>query len=135
MKYSAIDGDGAEATPAHLNTRLRNLALAPPIQVSPERSVRDALRTMDARDAEAAVVVDDASGVPLGIVTARDALRAIVSDECDLAGPVAGLMIGGLVSLSADATVHQATLLMFRRGMRHLVLTDLYAFQVVSCRF
>lgn len=124
MTSSVIDGDGAEAAPAHLNTRLRNLALAPPIQVAPERSVREVLGAIDAWDAEAAVVVDDASGLPLGIVTLRDAMRAIVSDECDLAGPVAGLMTGGMVSLSADATVHQATLLMFRRGMRHLVLTD-----------
>ncbi len=124
MQSSVTDSDGAEAVPAHLNASLRKLSLLPPIVVAPEMSVRDVLRRIDSSDAEAAVVVDDASGVPLGIVTLRDALRAIVADECDLAGPVAGLMTGGLVSLSADATVHHATLLMFRRRMRHLVLTD-----------
>jgi len=124
MQSTVTDSDGAEAVPVHLNISLRKLALLPPIMVAPEMSVRDVLRRVDSNDAEAAVVVDGASGVPLGIVTLRDALRAIVADECDLAGPVAGLMTGGLVSLSADATVHQATLLMFRRGMRHLVLTD-----------
>lgn len=124
MQSSVTDSDDAEAVPAHLNASLRKLELLPPIVVSPAMSVRDVLRRIDSTDAEVAVVVDDASGVPLGIVTLRDALRAIVADECDLAGPVAGLMTGGLISLSADATVHQATLLMFRRRMRHLVLTD-----------
>ena len=130
----ANDSDGAGFVPAHLNTCLRNLALAPPVVVAPQASVRDVLRTIDARDADLAVVVDAASEVPLGIVTLRDALRAIVGEQCDMAGPVAGLMTGGLVSLAADSSVHQATLLMFRRGMRHLVLTeaDGRLFSVVS---
>jgi CBS domain-containing protein len=96
--------------------------------------VRDALRAIDLRGAEAAVIVDGASSVPLGIVTLRDALRCIVDEDCDLAGPIASVMTGGLASLSADATVHQATVLMFRRGMRHLILTgaDGQLFNVVS---
>ena len=97
-------------------------------------SVRDALRAIDLRGAEAAVIVDGASSVPLGIVTLRDAMRCIVNEDCDLAGPIAGVMTGGLASLSAEATVHQATVLMFRRGMRHLILTgaDGQLFNVVS---
>ena len=118
----------------NLNTTLHHLPLAPPVVVDPATSVRDALRAIDARGADAAVIVDTASSVPLGIVTLRDALRAIVNNECDLAGPVASVMIGGLASLPAEATVHQATVLMFRRGMRHLILTgtDGRLFNVVS---
>ncbi|OHC67349.1 MAG: hypothetical protein A2045_02680 [Rhodocyclales bacterium GWA2_65_20] len=118
----------------NLNTTLHHLPLAPPVVVDPATSVRDALRAIDARGADAAVIVDTASSVPLGIVTLRDALRAIVNNECDLAGPVASVMIGGLASLPAEATVHQATVLMFRRGMRHLILTgaDGCLFNVVS---
>ncbi|MCK9388432.1 MAG: DUF294 nucleotidyltransferase-like domain-containing protein [Sulfuritalea sp.] len=118
----------------NLNTTLHHLPLAPPVVVDPATSVRDALRAIDARGAEAAVIVDTASSVPLGIVTLRDALRAIVNNECDVAGPVASVMTGGLSSLPAEATVHQATVLMFRRGMRHLILTgaDGRLFNVVS---
>ena len=134
MLASTIEAGAFDAVSINLNTTLRNLPLAPPVVVDPAISVRDALRTIDARGAEAAVIVDTGRSVPLGIVTLRDALRCIVDDDCDLAGPVAGIMTGGLASLSAEATVHQATVLMFRRGMRHLILTgaDGHLFNVIS---
>ncbi|MDP2821103.1 MAG: DUF294 nucleotidyltransferase-like domain-containing protein [Sulfuritalea sp.] len=134
MPASGTETGAFAAVSVNLNTTLRNLPLAPPVVVDPATSVRDALRAIDAQGADAAVIVDTASSVPLGIVTLRDALRAIVNDNCDLSGPVAGVMTGGLASLSAEATVHQATVLMFRRGMRHLILTgaDGRLFNVVS---
>lgn len=134
MPESATEPLALGAVSVNLNTRLRNLPLTPPVVVDPATSVRDALRAIDARDGEAAVIVDTASSVPLGIVTLRDALRSIVNGDWDLAGPVAGIMTGGLASLSAEATVHQATVFMFRRGMRHLILTgaDGRLFNVVS---
>ena len=134
MPGSNTEAKLLDAVSINLNTTLRNLPLAPPVVLDPAISVRDALRAIDARDAEAAVIVDSATSVPLGIVTLRDALRCIVNEDCDLAGPIAGVMTGGLASLSAEATVHQATVLMFRRGMRHLILTgvDGRLFNVVS---
>ncbi len=134
MPGSSTDSRLLDTVSVNLNTALRNLPLAPPVVVGPATSVGDALRAIDAQDAEAAVVVDTASSVPLGIVTLRDALRSIINEDCDLAGPVAGIMTGGLASLAAEATVHQATVLMFRRGMRHLILTgaDGRLFNVVS---
>lgn len=134
MQESAGRPDASVSAPVNLNTALRNLPLAPPVVVDPATSVRDTLRAIDSRAAEAAIVVDKTSSVPLGIVSLRDALRSIIDGECDLAGPVAGVMTGGLATLSAEATVHQATVLMFRRGMRHLILTgpDGRLFNVVS---
>lgn len=118
----------------NLNTALRHLPLAPPVIVAPGNTLRETLRAIDARAAEAAVIVDPASAVPLGIVTLRDAVRAIAEENSDLDVPVAVMMTGGLASLGADATVHQATVLMFRRGMRHLILVenDGRLFNVVS---
>lgn len=134
MRASAIETDACAAGSLNLNTTLCSLPLAPPVMLDPAISVREALRAIDLQAAEAGVVVDPVTAVPLGIVSLRDALRAIVNDECDLGGPVAGVMTGGLASLAADATVHQAMVLMFRRGMRHLILTaaDGRLFNVVS---
>jgi len=136
MPGSSTDTDARlfDGVSVNLNTTLRSLPLAPPVVVGPATSVREALQAIDAQGAEAVVIVDTATSVPLGIVTLRDALRSIINDDCDLAGPVAGIMTGGLASLSAEATVHQATVLMFRRGMRHLILTgpDGRLFNVVS---
>ncbi len=124
MRASATDTPDLDAAPVNLKTTLRHLPLASPLVVAPAATLRDALRAIDAHGSEAAVIVDPASAVPLGIVTLRDAVRAIADENCDLEVPVAVVMTGGLASLSADATVHQATVLMFRRGMRHLILTD-----------
>ncbi|MCK9379637.1 MAG: DUF294 nucleotidyltransferase-like domain-containing protein [Sulfuritalea sp.] len=134
MRASATETDAFDAVSVSLNTTLRKLPLGPPVVVDPGTSVRDALRAIDAQGAEAAVVVDPATAVPLGIVSLRDLMRSIVNDDCDLAGPAAGVMTGGLASLPADATVHQAMVLMFRRDRRHLILTgaDGRLFNVVS---
>lgn len=134
MPESSTDWRLFDAAPVTLNTALRCLPLAPPVTVEPATPLRDALRAIDAHGADAAVVVDPASAVPLGILTLRDAVRAIVGEACDLAVPAAAVMTGGLASLSADATVHQATVLMLRRGMRHLMLaeSDGRLFNVVS---
>lgn len=134
MPAPATEAEDFDAVSVNLNTALRNLPLAPPVVVDPATTLRDTLRAMEARDAEAAVIVDSESSVPLGILALRDAIRCIVNEDCDLAGPVAAVMTGGLASLSAEATVHQATVLMFRRGMRHLILTgaDGRLFNVVS---
>jgi len=124
MPGSATDAGVFAAAPVNLNTVLRRLPLAPPVVVAPATPLRDALRAIDVAAAEAAVVVDPASSVPLGILTLRDAVRALTEDEGDLDMPAAVMMTSGIASLSADATVHQATVLMFRRGMRHLVLAE-----------
>jgi CBS domain-containing protein len=122
MPASATDPPDLDAAPVNLKTTLRNLPLAPAGGGGSGDTLRDALRAIDARLAEAAVIVDPASAVPLGIVTLRDAVRASSTRTATWPGRSPCIMTGGLASLSADATVHQATVLMFRRGMRHLIL-------------
>lgn len=121
MRGSATE---APPGPVSLNTALRGLPLAPPVTVAPSLTVRQALQAIDARDGELAVVVDPESGVALGLITLRDVLKRILHDDCDLGEPVVAAMIGGLASLPADATVHQATVQMFRRRIPHLMLTE-----------
>jgi CBS domain-containing protein len=134
MPASSTDDRAFDTASVTLNTTLRWLPLPRPVVVDPATPVREALRLIDARGADAAVVVDTATSVPLGIVTLRDAVRSVINDGCDPDGPIAGIMIGGLACLSAEATVHHATVLMLRRGMRHLILTeaDGRLFNVVS---
>lgn len=103
---------------------LRHLVDAAPLSVAPASSVRETLRLLDAARSDALVVVDEGSCVPLGIVTLRDVLRRIAMEGGDLDGPVAAIMTGGLITLPADATAHQASVVMVRRGVRHLVLTE-----------
>ncbi len=121
MPALPIDSDSA---PVGLHSVLRGLVRREPLCVGPMDSVRDVLRAMDRRGGDVAVVADPDTNMPLGSVTLRDALRLIVEESCDLDQPVVGVMTGGLPALSADATVQQATLLMVRRGLRYLLLTE-----------
>ena len=105
-------------------TALRHLVSASPLCVPPSASVRETLQKLDAARTDAVVVIDEASRVPLGIVTLRDVLRRIAIESPALAAPVAAVMTGGLITLPADATAHQASVVMVRRGVRHLVLTE-----------
>ncbi|WP_301102100.1 DUF294 nucleotidyltransferase-like domain-containing protein [Propionivibrio sp.] len=115
-------------------TALRHLCSAAPLCVPPSVSVRDALLQLDAMHTDAMVIVDPASRVPLGIVTLRDVLRRIAIEAGDLEAPIAVVMTSGLITLPADATAHQASVVMVRRGVRHLVLTEVDGsyFNVVS---
>ena len=86
--------------------------------------MRETLLKLDSQRADAAVVVDPVSHLPLGIITLRDVLHRIALDGCELGAPVASVMTGGLITLSADSTLHQASVQMVQRGVRHLVLTE-----------
>lgn len=103
---------------------LRNLVRAAPLTVPPSASVRETLLKLDAAHTDAIVVIDEASHVPLGIVTLRDVLRRIAIEAGDLDAPIAMIMTGGLITLPASATAHQASVIMVRRSVRHLVLTE-----------
>jgi CBS domain-containing protein len=115
------------AGPIGLNTPLRHLSLRPPLTVPPSATVAEALQALDRGNSESLVVIDPLTRVPLGLLTLRDVLRRVAIAGLagdDLQQPVAALMTSGLVTLPAEASVHQATVLMVRRRLHRVVLTD-----------
>ena len=95
-----------------------------PVTVPLEATVRQVLEAMDRAHADAVVVADAASRVPLGTFSTRDLLRRVALEGGDLAQPVALVMTGGLVTLGPGTTAHQAALTMARLGVGHLVVVD-----------
>ncbi|MCM8594507.1 DUF294 nucleotidyltransferase-like domain-containing protein [Accumulibacter sp.] len=112
------------AAPFSPYVALRHLVRGQPLTAGPSTTVRDTLLLLDQRRGDAVVVVDQATRVPLGILTLHDVVRRIAIEGCDLDAPVAGVMTSGLITIPADATAYQASVVMIRRGVRHLVLTD-----------
>ncbi|MFZ4538569.1 DUF294 nucleotidyltransferase-like domain-containing protein [Propionivibrio sp.] len=119
-----IAGTSLRVAPLSSYSTLRQLASGAPLTVPPSASVRETLLKLDSAHIDAIVVMDEASHVPLGIVTLRDVLRRIAIEAGDLEAPIAVIMTGGLITLPADATAHQASVVMVRRGVRHLVVTE-----------
>lgn len=105
-------------------TILRHLVRAAPLTVPPSASVRETLLSSMQPIPMPLSWWTEASHVPLGIVTLRDVLRRIAIEAGDLDAPIAVIMTGGLITLPASATAHQASVIMVRRSVRHLVLTE-----------
>ncbi|MBK1717143.1 DUF294 nucleotidyltransferase-like domain-containing protein [Thiocystis violacea] len=103
---------------------LRALARREPLVVAPETRLRETLYRFSQDDEDAAVVADTATGLPLGLVTLRDMLHVISFEGGGLEDPVANHMIGAPLSLAADAPTHRAKVMMAKKGVSHLVLTE-----------
>jgi len=86
--------------------------------------VRETLLLLDQMRADAVVVLDEGSRMPLGIITLQDVVRRIAIESGDLQAPIATVMTSGLITVPADGSAHQASVVMVRRGVRHLVLTE-----------
>lgn len=114
----AADNPGLSGPP------LRSLVLRPPLTVLPGESARNTLLLMNQTGGDGVVVTSEDGTLPLGLVTLRDLVHAITFESYDLDEPVAGVMIGGPLTMPADAPPHRARVLMAKRRVHHLVLTE-----------
>lgn len=117
-------GYSQAAGPGQVEGPLRYLVQHVPLTLPPSATVREALANMNQRQIDILVVVDKASRLPLGIVTLNDLVYAITLDGGDLDEPVVGMMTAAPLSLPADAPAHRATVMMAKRGIRHLLLLE-----------
>lgn len=107
-----------------LHAPLSGLIRRAPVTVQPEASVREALEQMNAARI-GSVLITNADGAPVGILTFGDVLRRVVlAAEADLWRPVSEVMTAGVVRLGVDATAYDAILLMTRRNVRYVCVVD-----------
>ncbi len=92
------------------------------VTVEPTTTVAEAATVMGGRHVGSAIVLEN--GVPAGIFTERDILRALAA-HFDAAGhPVAHWMTRDPVTIAPDTTLQEARELMLARGFRHLLVTE-----------
>lgn len=103
---------------------LRTLAHRQPLVVPPGASLRETLYRISQGQEDAAVIVDPASELALGLVTLREMLHAVGFEGGELDDPVAFHMIGAPLTISADAPAHRAKVMMAKKGVKHLLLTE-----------
>lgn len=111
----AQDDEGRFARP------LASLVRRAPLGVPPDTPLADALAAMQAERIGSVLVVD-ASGQPLGILTLKDVLARVTLAGVPLATPISAVMTAQPATLSADAPVADALVLMARQGIHHLPL-------------
>ncbi len=101
--------------------RLRDIASPAVHTVSPDVSLREAVRRLAESGVSSLIVVADAR--PVGIITEHDLL--LLLDNAPLAEqPVSQFMSAPLLTARADLDFSAAQLMMTNQGVRHLVLVE-----------
>jgi CBS domain-containing protein len=99
-----------------VDTRVGDLANAPPLACPPQTPVREAARLMAAAHMSSILV----PGAPCGIVTDRDLRTRVLAAGLDPDTPVSAVATAPMVVIAADARVMEALALVMERGVHHL---------------
>jgi CBS domain-containing protein len=90
------------------------------ISIGPDEPVLEAVRAMADRHVGALMVLDGA-GHAVGIVSERDYARKVVLQGRSSADtPIRDIMTSSVISITLDASVHDAMRVMTERRIRHL---------------
>jgi len=96
------------------------------ISVDVKASVREAISRMIENDVGCVVVTKE--GEPVGILTERDILKKVVSTEWTPPDPavilVEDVMTTPLITIDADASLGEASMLMTEKKIRRLLVTE-----------
>jgi CBS domain-containing protein len=106
-----------------LETPLAQLLRGAPVSVAPETPLHEALALMEAQRV-GSLLVADAEGRALGILTRHDLLSRIVLPRLPLDTPIAAVMSQPVLGLQLGDTAQDAALLMSQHGLRHVPVLD-----------
>lgn len=110
-----------------MSTRLGNLATAVVATATPETTAARAAQLMRTHHVGSLVVIDSGRGPsrPVGIVTDRDLVLAVMAPELDPAlFTVGDVMSAGPVTAPATAGIEEAMSLMREHQIRRLIVVD-----------
>lgn len=107
-----------------MHSPLSQLARREPVTVTLDTPLHEALAIMDRKRIGSIIVVDAKGQLPLGIFTLRDLLHRVTLPQVDLHDPIASVMTGGVITVKPHATAYEASLIMARRGLHHLLVVD-----------
>ena len=93
------------------------------VTVPAKSSVADAIRKMHTEKV-GAVMVPDAAGCPVGILTERDVLNAVAAASDPETVSVEQIMTSDVVTVGPDWDLVEAAGVMARRRIRHLVVYE-----------
>jgi CBS domain-containing protein len=91
-----------------------------PVTCTPDTSLRDAFKRMEAEKVGSILITAESSGLPVGILTLQDLIGRIVLPERSLNERVATVMSHPVSTLQASCSVADAVMLMAERKIRHV---------------
>ncbi len=106
----------------HVVRQVRDLLRHAPVMIDSQSSIREAARLMSSENVSSVLVMqNDRLG---GIVTDKDLRQRVLAEDLDPGLEIERVMTGNPMTLSADAAVDEALLLMMRENYHHLPIMD-----------
>ncbi len=112
-----------KSKPEKLSTKTKDLMEAPPIVVSQDTTIDEAAGTMWDRNIGSVIVVD-AVGNMVGILTERDVLFSVTKSLTGRGIPVSSIMSKTSLKASPNESIVTAVDRMTKAGVRHLPVVD-----------
>lgn len=104
--------------------KIGEIMTSPAVSASPDEYVFDVMEKMDATQISSLVIIDQQQ-MPLGMVTQKDVIHAIVTRPSDFLLMTAKELISApLFTLHPDAYFYEALLLMVKHGVKHIPITS-----------
>jgi len=110
-------------TEQSLEAPLGSLPRRQALSCAPDTPLAQALAAMHERRV-GSVLVTDAAGAPLGILTRHDILGRVTLPQLPLSTPIAKVMSTPIHSLTTQDTLQDAALLMSHHAIRHVPVTE-----------
>lgn len=94
-----------------------------PVTCTGELSIKEVAEKMTQYNVNSIIVLD-AEGLPIGIVTDKDLREKVVSGNIKRKSPVSGIMVSPVYCMKKNVTVAEVQIQMIRRKISHVLITD-----------
>jgi CBS domain-containing protein len=105
------------------STKVKDILRTEPKTISADISIQEAAQGM-ATDKISSLVVTDAAGTPVGMVTDRDFREKVVADARDVTNRVSTIMNTPLISIDAEDNCFEALMRMIRQRIHHILVME-----------
>jgi CBS domain-containing protein len=105
------------------STKIREIVRTEPKTITPDITIQQAALAMAANKISSLVVVD-ADGVALGMVTDRDFREKVVAVGLDVKQPVKAIMNTPVISIDSEDNCFEALLRMIRHRIHHILVSE-----------
>ncbi len=100
-----------------------SIASKPPICISPDSTIEDAMKLMTSRNIGLLVVSPDCERSLVGVVSERDIVRALATGR-QASEKVGSIATRSVVHVYTDTPIWEVARLMKRHNIRHVVVLD-----------
>lgn len=123
MRGMQADSTSSLSADNSLSTPLTNLLSSNPVSCSPDTSIKDALKQIEASQRRSIAIVNK-QNKPVGILTLRDVLSRVTLAGKDISAPISEVMTPIESTLNDSDFAYQAVLQMAESGIGHVCIVD-----------